>query len=121
MLFCRSDGRLTLYMGGSRGGGELTGGPDPPLKNHKNIGFPNNIDLDTLKFTKLPSLHSIVGHYRHASEAPVQWRFAGGPMMAHFEWHFDPLSIPSTKKTKKKNPVNLTKLSGSAHDHRNAF
>ena len=33
------------------GGG--TGGPDPPpLKNHKNIGFPSNIDLDPLRFTK---------------------------------------------------------------------
>ena len=37
-------------MRGSRGG---TGGPDPepPLKNHKNIGFPSNIDLDPLKVT----------------------------------------------------------------------
>ena len=32
-------------MGGSRGG---TGGLDPP-ENHKNIGFPSNIDLDPLK------------------------------------------------------------------------
>ena len=32
----------------------------------------------------LPSQHSMVGHYRHASETPFQWRFAGGPMMAHF-------------------------------------
>ena len=34
-------------MGGSRGG---TGDPDPPpLKNHKNIGFPSNTGPDTLK------------------------------------------------------------------------
>ena len=38
-------------MGGFRGG---TGGPDP-LKNHKNIGFPSNIDPNPLKITKLPS------------------------------------------------------------------
>ena len=34
-------------MGDPEGG---TGGPDPtPLKNHKNIEFPSNIDLDPLK------------------------------------------------------------------------
>ena len=60
-----------------RGG---TGGPDPnPLKIHKNIGFPSNIDLDPLKITKPPSQHSMVGHYWHASETPFQWPFAGGP------------------------------------------
>ena len=32
---------------GSRGGG--TGGPDPQLKNHKNIGFLSNSGLDPLK------------------------------------------------------------------------
>ena len=37
------------------------------------IGFPSNIDPDPLNITKLPSQHSMVGHYR-------QWRFAdGGP------------------------------------------
>ena len=36
-------------MGGSRGGG--TGAPDPP-KNHKNIGFPINIDPGPFKFGK---------------------------------------------------------------------
>ena len=60
-------------MGGSRGG---TGGLDP-LKNHKNIGFPSNIDPDPLKITKLPGQRSMVGHYR-------QWRFADGPMVVHF-------------------------------------
>ena len=61
-------------MGGSRGG---TGGPDPPpsLKNHKNIGFPSNIDPDPLKLTKLPSQHSMVGHW-HASKTPFQRGFA---------------------------------------------
>ena len=48
-----------------------------PLKNHKNIGFPSNIDLDTLKITKLPSQHSMVGHYWHASEMPLFRHFNG--------------------------------------------
>ena len=61
------------------------GGPDPPPpeKSH-NIGFPSNIDPDSLEITKLPSQHSMVGHYRHASEPPFKWRFAGGPLMAQF-------------------------------------
>ena len=57
------------------GGG--AGGLDPPLKNHKNIAFPSNIDPDPLKITKPPSQHSMVVHYR-------QWRFADGPMVVHF-------------------------------------
>ena len=65
-------------MGGSRGGGGGAGGPDPPEKAHT---ITSNIDPDPLKITKLPSHHSMVGHYRHASETP--WRFAGGPMMAN--------------------------------------
>ena len=44
-------------MGGFRGG---TGGPDP-LKNHKNIGFPSNIDPDPLNITKLPSQQAFNG------------------------------------------------------------
>ena len=35
--------------------------PPPPLKNHKNIGFPSNIDPCPLNITKLPSQHSMVG------------------------------------------------------------
>ena len=79
-----------LGMGGSRGGGGA-GGPDP-LKNHKNIGFLSNTGLDPLKITKLPRQHSMVGHHRHASETPFQWRFAGGPMMAQLKRYLDPLS-----------------------------
>ena len=70
-------------------------GPDP-LKNHKNIGFPSNIDQDPLKITKLPSQHSI-----HASKTPFQRRFTDG---SPFYWHFGPLSLPP-----------LTKCSRSAH------
>ena len=36
-------------MGGSGGGGGGTGGSDPPLKNHKNLGFLSNTGLDPLK------------------------------------------------------------------------
>ena len=76
---------------------EETGGldPHPAPEKSQNIGFPSNIDPEPQKITKLPSQHSMVGHYWHAS-------FAGGPMMAHFLWHFDPLSILSTKKKEKK-------------------
>ena len=63
------------------GMGVGAGGPDPPLKNHKNIGFPSNIGPDPLKITKLPSQHSMLGQHRHASETPFKWRFAGGPMV----------------------------------------
>ena len=38
-------------MRGSRGGGGVTEGPDPPspVKNHKNIGFLSNTGPDPLK------------------------------------------------------------------------
>ena len=94
---------LVLYatssMGGSRGGGQ--GIWPPSLKNHKNIGFLSNTGPDTLKNHKasLPSQHSMLGNHRSVSETPFKWRFAGGPMMSHFKWHFDPLSIASKKKT----------------------
>ena len=55
-----------------------------PQKNHKNIGFPSNIDADPLKITKLPSQHSMVGCYRHTSKTPFQWHLADGSMVAHF-------------------------------------
>ena len=59
-------------------------GPDPPspLENFKNIGFFNDTGPDPLKITKLPIQHSMIGHYRPASETPFKWRFAGWPLMA---------------------------------------
>ena len=39
-------------MRGCRGGGGK-GGPNPPLKNHKFIGFPGKTGPDPLKITKL--------------------------------------------------------------------
>ena len=61
-----------------------------PLKNHKNIGFPSNIDPDPLKITKLSSQHSMVCHYR-------QWRFADGPMVVHLVAFRSSLTTPSDK------------------------
>ena len=67
-------------MRGSRGGGSRP----PPMKNHKNLEFLSNTGPDPLKFSKLPSQHSMLHHHRHASSAPFKWSFAGGPMMARF-------------------------------------
>ena len=50
---------------GDRGSGH------PHLKNHKNIEFLSNRP-DPLKFSKLPSQHSTLGHHRHASETPFK-------------------------------------------------
>ena len=85
---------------GSRGGDMRSGSP---LKNLKNIGFLSNTGPDPLqssnmKATKL-SQHSMLGHYRHASETQFKWCFPGGPIMAHFQRYLDPLSH---KKKKKK-------------------
>ena len=35
-----------------------------------------------------------VGHYRPASETPLKWRFAGGPMMAQIESWLCSIVIP---------------------------
>ena len=67
-----------------RGGGGGVWIP-PPLKNHKNIGFLCNTAPNPLKnhkATKIPRKHSMLGHHRPASETPLKWRFAGGPMIA---------------------------------------
>ena len=79
-----------------RGGG-MGSGPPPPWKNHKNIGFPSNIDTDLRKITKLPSQHSMVGHW-HASKTPF---FKGVSLMGRW-WSIlvafrSFLTIPSDK------------------------
>ena len=71
----------------------------PHPENHKNIGFSRNIDPDPLKFTKLPSQHSMVGCYQHATETPFHWWADDGPLLVAVR----SLSIPSTKNN-KKNP-----------------
>ena len=104
-------------MCGFRGG---KGGPDPPLKNNKNIGFSSNIGRDLLK----------IRSYQTSIQC---WGIIGTPAKHHlmeFRWRAndDPLivvlgsSLPSSKKKKKKKKKNvvkvgppLTKLSGSAH------
>ena len=63
-------------------GGQGVRTPPPPLENYKNIGFLSNTGPDPLKITKLPIQHSMLCHYRPASETPFKWRFAGGPIMA---------------------------------------
>ena len=57
ILFIPKVSIIMVCMGGSRGGQGV------PLKNHKNKGFPSNIDPDPLKFTKLPNQHSMMGKY----------------------------------------------------------
>ena len=55
------------------GGG--VGGPDPLLKNHKNVGSLSNTGLDPLKNHKATKSAFSDG-------SPFKWRFAGGTMMA---------------------------------------
>ena len=83
-------------------------GHPPPLKNHKNIGFLSNSGLDPLKYTKLPSQHSLSGHHQHASETPFKWRFAGGSMMARLKCYLDPPTPHQLKKKQKKPRQNWT-------------
>ena len=86
-----------------RGQGVLT----TPLKNP---GFLSNTGPDPLKITKLPSQHSMLGHYRHASATAFNgchWRINDDPLIVVFG-----SSLPSSAKNKQKK----TKLSGSNHD-----
>ena len=84
-------------MGGSRGdwGGGGAGGLDPPEKS-QNIGGFSNIGPDPLKNYKIPSQHSILGHYLHASELNgVRWRDDDGPPIEVYVW----IPSPLLKKT----------------------
>ena len=65
------------------GGGRQRFIDSPPLKNLKNIGFLSNNGLDSLKNYKATKAALNVGHNRHTSETAFEWRFAGGPKMAH--------------------------------------
>ena len=49
-----------------------------PLKIHKNIEFLSNTVPDPLKFSRLPSQHSTLGHHRHASETPFKFDLLAG-------------------------------------------
>ena len=92
---------IILCMRGSRGGDR------PPSENRKFIGFPIDTGLDPLKITKLPSQHSMWGHYWPASKTPFQWRYAGRPIIACFWWF---LGLRSPKKTKTKKKQTLSEL-----------
>ena len=72
-------------------GGGGTGCLQPPWKNHKNVGFLSG--PDTLKITKLPSKHSMLGHYRHASETPFKWEVLGGCYPSHVFYRCESLFL----------------------------
>ena len=83
---------------------------NPPEKSQKYIGFLSNIGPELLKSTKLPSQHSMLGHHRNASETPIKWRFAGGPMMAYLWWYLVPPPIIKKKKKTQKSVAKLKRL-----------
>ena len=103
-------------MGGSRGG---TGGPDTPLKNHKNIGFLSNTGPDPLKNHKATKLAFNVGppsaRQRNAIKMAFRWRGDDGPLLVvlkmAFRWRaddgpllvvFESSSFSSTKQKEKR-------------------
>ena len=62
------------------GGGGGTGVPDTP-ENSQKYRVPYQYWSGSSSNHLLPSLHSMSGHHRHASEMPFKWHFAGGSMM----------------------------------------
>ena len=89
--------KVGVVMCGSRGGQ----GVRTPLKNNKKIMFLSNTCPDSLKNHRGAKSDLMLGRHRHATEAPLEWRFDGGPMMAHFWWHLDPLSLYHLSSKKK--------------------
>ena len=77
-LTLHGSNQLPHLMCRSKGGGAV--GPDPPphpLKNHKKYWvFLSNTGPDSPKIRKLPSQHSILGHYQHADDGPLVVVFA---------------------------------------------
>ena len=88
-----------MYMRGSKGGGG--GDPDPLLMIRKSIGFLSNTVQDPLKIPKLSREHLMLSRHWHASDTPFEWRFAGGPIEARFEWYLVPLSPSKSLKVGK--------------------
>ena len=106
---------IVKHMCGSRG---ETGGPDPPLKNYKSIGFSSNTGPDPLKnrsYQASIQSWSIIGTPAKRHLMAFRWRADDGPLI-----YLDPPSPHQLKKQNKKNVVKvgppLTKLSGSAHE-----
>ena len=92
----------------------MTGGMDPPERSQKKV-FLAILAPIPWKIAKPLGQNSMLDHHSDASEAPFEWRFPGGPMMARFKWYFDNLSSHQLKNIVKVRPA-LTKVSGSAHD-----
>ena len=63
------------------GGGVLGSVPPPPPE--KTTTQEYRVSSDLLRITKLQSQHSMLGHHGPASDT-IQWRFAGGSLMARF-------------------------------------
>ena len=82
-------------MGECRGGGGEC--PDPPLKNHKNIGCLSNTDPDLLDKATKPAFN--IGPPSTASETPLKLRLAGKTMMTRFSWYLDLHSPHQLKKS----------------------
>ena len=93
------------------------GSGPPPLKNHKNIGFPSNTGPDPLKNHKATEPVFNVGPpsvcQRNAIEMAFRWRVDDGPLLVLF-WIIPPL-VKLIKNVFSIGPP-LTKLTGSAHD-----
>ena len=65
----------------------FAGGPIVVRFVYQDIGFPRNTDMDPFhmtKYTILPNQHSVFGQHRPASETPLKWHFAGGPIVVRF-------------------------------------
>ena len=84
------------FMWGSREGDRGFG---LPLENYKNIGFLSNTGPDTLKITKLPIQHSMLGHHRPTNETPFN-----GVLLAGQWWPVNSgiWILPPLIKLKKK-------------------
>ena len=89
--------------GGGGGGGVGTGVADPPPpENHQNIGFPSNIDPDSLKNHKAAKPVSIKWW---AILMAFGWPADDGPLVVIFG-----SSLPSSTEKTTKNPSKLDPL-----------
>ena len=89
-------------MSGSRGGG---GVPDPPLKNHKNIGFLSNYGPDPLKnyAATEPAFNFGASSERDdAIQTAFRWLADDGPLIVVLD--------PPTPHQLKKKPSKLDPL-----------
>ena len=97
---------ISVYIGRSHARiqmGVRWPGPPPPLKNHKNIEFLSKTGPDLLKFSKLRSQRSTLGHHRHASETPFSLACRWWPAFSDI-WILSPL------KRQRKNVAEVVPL-----------